>query len=150
MTTITEIVETRLPIDQAFEYIANFENIVAWDPGVTAAARVSETQRGVGSEYALELQYGGSPLSMVYRVVEWDAPHLVVLEGDGDRSSAVDRISLLEIPLGTRVVYEADIRLKGIFRLAQPFLGGLFRGIGEGAREGLDARLVELAGQSDA
>jgi len=150
MPVITETVETDLPTEQSFDYVANFENIIEWDPGVTTARKVTAGPAGVGTEYALDLEYGGSPLSMVYRITEWDPPRLVVLEGDGDRSLAVDRISFRPTSTGTSVEYQADIQLKGPFRLAQPFLGKLFREIGEGARTGLDGRLRELAGSSEA
>lgn len=145
MPVITETVETDLSIQDTFDYVANFENIVEWDPGVTAARKVTPGEAGMGTEYALDLQYGGSPLSMVYRITEWERPHLVVLEGDGSRSFAVDRISLHATATTTVVEYQADIRMKGLFRLAQPFLGGLFRTIGTGAAQGLDDRLRALA-----
>jgi hypothetical protein len=149
MPVITETVETDLPTEQTFDYVANFENIVEWDPGVTAARKVTGEPAGVGTEYELDLEYGGSLLSMVYRITEWDPPRLVVLEGDGDRSFAIDRISFRPTSGGTAVEYQAEIKMKGVFLLAQPFLGKLFREIGEGARAGLDVRLRELAVKSE-
>jgi hypothetical protein len=149
MPVITETVETDLSVEDAFDYVANFENIIEWDPGVTASRKVTPGEAGVGTEYALDLQYGGSPLSMVYRVTEWDRPNLVVLEGDGSRSFAVDRISFHAAATTTVVEYQADIRMKGLFRLAQPFLGSLFRTIGTGAAQGLDDRLRALATQAE-
>lgn len=149
MPIIVETVETDLPTEQTFDYVANFENIVEWDPGVTAARKVTAGPAGVGTEYALDLKYGGSPLAMVYRITEWDPPRLVVLEGDGGRSFAIDRISFRPTSMGTLVEYQADIRMKGLFRLAQPFLGKLFREIGEGAGAGLDGRLRALAATSE-
>ncbi len=147
MPVITETVETDLNVEAAFSYVASFENIVEWDPGVTAARKITDGPAAVGTEYDLSLSYGGSPLSMVYRITEWDPPRRVVLEGDGDRSFAVDRISFLPTAQGTSVEYQADIRMKGIYRLAEPFLGRLFRKIGDGAAEGLDRRLSELSAE---
>ena len=85
---------------------------------------------------------------MTYAITEFDAPRLVVLEGDGDRSGAVDHIAFSEVEQGTRIDYVADIRLKGLFRLAEPFLGKLFARVGDGAREGLDRRLTDLANEA--
>ena len=68
MPVITETVETDLPVEAAFDYVANFENIVEWDPGVTAVRKMSDGPAAVGTEYELDLNYGGSPLSMVYRI----------------------------------------------------------------------------------
>jgi carbon monoxide dehydrogenase subunit G len=147
MPVITETVETDLHIEAAFDYVADFENIIEWDPGVKAARKVTDGEPGVGTEYDLDIQYGSSPLSMTYRITEWDPPRQVVLEGDGSRSFAIDRISFMPTATGTVVKYQADIRLKGIYRAAEPFLGKLFRRVGDGAREGMENRLRELAAE---
>ena len=42
---------------------------------------------------------------------------------------------------GTRVVYEADLRLKGIYRVAEPFLGSTVERMGDAALDGLVERL---------
>lgn len=144
MPTVKEAVTTTLPIEAAFDYVAEFENIVEWDPGVTAAHKTSETPAAVGVAYDLDLNYGGSDMAMTYTITEFDRPRLVVLEGDGVRARAVDRIEFTAVDGGTRIDYEADIRLKGLFRLSEPFLSSLFARVGDGAREGLDRRLREL------
>lgn len=149
MPVITETVETDLHVEAAFDYVADFENIVEWDPGVTAVRKTTEGPPAVGTEYDLDLSYGGSPITMTYRITEWDPPRRVILEGDGDRTFAVDRISFLPSGTGSSVEYQADIRMKGIYRVAEPFLGKLFRKIGDGAVEGLDQRLRELSTEGD-
>jgi hypothetical protein len=72
----------------------------------------------------------------------------VVLEGDGPRSHAIDVISFQPTARGTSIEYKADIRLKGVYRFAEPFLGKLFRRVGDGAREGMKSRLRELAAEA--
>ena len=145
MPIVRETVTTTLPIEATFDYVANFENIVEWDPGVVSARKSVDAPAGVGTAYDLDLNYGGSDMAMTYTITDFDAPRLVVLEGDGPRSEAVDRIAFSATEAGTRIDYEADIRLKGLFRVAEPFLGKLFDRVGDGAREGLDRRLAELA-----
>ena len=39
MAVIQESVETDLPIDQVFSYVADFANIEQWDPGVTRSIK---------------------------------------------------------------------------------------------------------------
>jgi dehydrogenase/reductase SDR family member 12 len=145
MPIVKETVTTSMPIEAAFAYVADFENIVEWDPGVIAARKTTNAPAAVGVAYDLDLNYGGSDMAMTYTITEFDPPRLVILEGDGPRSGAVDRIAFTSVDGGTRIDYEADIRLKGLFRFAEPFLGGLFDRVGEGARAGLDRRLGELA-----
>jgi hypothetical protein len=54
--------------------------------------------------------------------------------------------------MGTRIDYTADIRLGGLMRLAQPFVGGAFAKIARDALDGmqraLDARAAERAGDT--
>ena len=97
MPVITETVESDLHVEATFDYVANFENIVEWDPGVTAVRKVTDGDPAVGTEYDLDLQYGGSPLTMTYRITEWDPPRRVVLERAGDPRHR-DRGCLLRRP----------------------------------------------------
>lgn len=149
MPIVKETVTTSLPIEAAFDYVANFENIAEWDPGVTGVRKMTDAPAGLGTAYDLDLNYGGSDLAMTYTITEFDAPRLVVLEGDGPRSSAIDWIAFTALDDGTRIDYEADIRLKGLLRLTEPFLGRLFARVGEGARAGLDKRLAELSAEGE-
>jgi len=145
MPVVSETVETKLGREHVFDYVANFETVEEWDPGVVSSRKLTEGPLDIGSRYEVIVQYGGAPQTMTYTVTELVRPELVVLEGNGRRTLAVDRISFAESAAGTSVEYEADIRLKGFFRAAEPFLGNLFASIGEGARNGLETRLKQLA-----
>ena len=145
MPLIRERVDTTLDPAAVFDYVANFETAEEWDPGVVSSQKLTDGPLDVGSQYAVTVQYGGAPQPMTYTVTEVTRPSLVVIEGEGARSITIDRISFSEEGGGTVIDYEADIRMRGIYRAAQPFLGKLFTQIGEGARAGLNSRLAELA-----
>lgn len=145
MPTVRETVDTTLDPTTVFDYVANFESVQEWDPGVVSSRKLTDGPLDVGSQYEVVVQYGGAPQPMTYTVTEMARPSLVVIEGEGARSITIDRISFREQGGGTVVDYEADIRLRGVYRVAQPFLGKLFAQIGDGAREGLSSRLAELA-----
>ena len=146
MPVIERSVTTGLPAAVVFDYVADFENIAEWDPGVLAARKVGDGPLAVGTVFDLDLRYGRRRLQMSYEVITMERPNLIVLRGDGSRSVAVDRIECIAEPGGTRVEYRAEIRLRGLLRLAEPFLGGLFASIGDGARDGLARRLSVLEG----
>ena len=150
MPIVHETVETDLNQEAAFDYVANFETIEEWDPGVVSSRKLTDGPLAVGSEYEVVVQYGGGPQTIVYTVTEVERPRVVVLEGSNDRTQAVDRITFSATETGAVVDYEADIRLKGVFKLATPFLGKLFDQIGEGARAGLELRLSELSASAEA
>jgi carbon monoxide dehydrogenase subunit G len=145
MTRLHETIETSLPLDVAFPFVADFANSERWDPGVRSSVRVDPGPVGVGATYKLEVRMGGRFAPMEYRVTEWEPGRRVVLAGKGSGVTAVDEISFGPTPTGTHIDYIADIKLGGLLGLLQPFLGGAFRKVAADAREGMQRRLDEMA-----
>ena len=83
---------------------------------------------------------------MEYRIAVFEPPTRVLLVGTGSGVSAVDDIRFEPLAGGTRIDYTADIRLGGVLRFVQPFLGRAFANLGHNAVDGmqrtLDARAV--------
>ena len=127
MTTLHERIETPLPIDDAFAYVADFANSQEWDPGVATAERIDAGPIGLGSRFRLGVRLGPRVAPMEYRISVFEPPTRVVLVGSGSGVSAVDEIRFERIAAATRVDYTADIRLGGVLRLVEPFWVGLSR-----------------------
>jgi len=146
MPRLHESVDTTLPVDDTFAFVADFANAPAWDPGTVSATRIDDGPVAAGARYALQVRMGRRVAPMEYRIVAHERPHLVVLVGDGSNVTARDEIQFTLLPDGgTRVDYTADIRLGGWMRLIEPFAGATFRKIGEDAREGMRRALDERA-----
>ena len=145
MTTLHERIATNLPIDESFAYVADFANAQEWDPGVATAERLDEQPVRLGSRYRLGVRLGRRVASMEYRVSVFEPPTRVVLVGSGSGVSAVDEIAFERSGDGTIVDYTADIRLGGVLRLIQPFLGRAFANLGRNAVEGMQRELDERA-----
>ena len=149
MTRLSETIETTLPIEATFAYLADFANSQEWDPGVATAERIGIEPIGVGTSYRLGVRVGSAVRPMEYTVSNLDPLRRVVLVGSGSGVSAVDTIEFARTRNGTRVDYTADINLRGLMRLVQPFIGGTFAKIAQDAAGGiqhqLDARASELA-----
>ena len=145
MTTLHEQVETTLPIEDVFDYVADFANSQEWDPGVATAERLDEGPVGLGSRFRLGVRLGPRVGTMDYRISVFEPPTRVVLVGSGSGVSAVDEIRLERLATGTRLDYTADIRLGGILRLVEPFLGGAFANIGRNAADGMQRTLEAQA-----
>jgi carbon monoxide dehydrogenase subunit G len=141
MTTLHEQVETTLPIDDVFEYVADFANSQEWDPGVATAERLDDGPVGVGTRFRLGVRLGPRVGTMDYRISVFEPPTRVVLVGSGSGVSAVDEMRLERLATGTRLDYTAEIRLGGILRLAEPFLGTTFATIGRNAADGMQRTL---------
>jgi carbon monoxide dehydrogenase subunit G len=74
----------------------------------------------------------------------------VVLTGSGSGVSAIDEIRFERSGTGTHIDYTADIRLGGLLRLVQPFLGGSFRKIAKDALVGMERTLGEMSARGTA
>jgi hypothetical protein len=149
MPRLHETVDTRLPVDAAFPFIADFANNPIWDPGTASARRVDDGPVGVGSTYELDIKMPGRTMPMTYRITAYEPNTRVELRGEGDRVRARDDIRFTPTPSGgTHVDYVADLELTGWWRFLTPLLGGTFRKIGAQARDGMQRALDERAATS--
>ena len=68
--TMVRLQETRYvdrPLDEVFDYVADFDNIEDWDPGVEASKRQGDTV-GPGTKFDLEVRFGSGTAPMVYEI----------------------------------------------------------------------------------
>ena len=146
MTRLERRLETRLGIDDAFAFVADFANAMHWDPGVATSEATSTGPTGKGSSYRLGVRMGSKVSTMDYRITEFEAPRKVVLAGTGSGVTATDEIRFTPSAAGTgtSIDYIADIRLGGFLGLIQPLLGRQFESLAKNAVDGmkkaLDAR----------
>ena len=145
MPRLHERVETTLPVDDTFAFVADFANSPEWDPNTVSSERLDAGPVGVGASYELRVRQGGRAVPMTYRVTTWEPGRRVVLEGEGSNVRARDEIRFEATATGTRVDYTADIRLTGWMRLVEPFAGGAFERLGTDAAAGMDRALGERA-----
>jgi carbon monoxide dehydrogenase subunit G len=145
MPTLNERIETALPLDEAFAFIADFANSKDWDPGVATSERIGAGPVAVGARYQLGIRRGDGVATMEYVVTALEPLRRVVLAGEGSGVSAVDDIRFEATPSGTRIDYTADIRLRGVRRLAAPFAGGAIAKIVRQGRDGMQRALDERA-----
>ena len=145
MSVLRETIEVSREPEGSFDAVADFSNAAKWDPGVVAAEQIHEGEAspsGVGAEYHLTVTFRGRESEMTYRTTEYLRPSRVVFEGRGPKIAARDTIEFESMHGGgTRLTYVADLRLTGLAKLAEPFLGGAFDAMGKRALAGLQAWL---------
>ena len=59
MTRLHQQIETRLPLDAAFAFVADFANATRWDPGVATSEPVDDRPVGLGARYRLGVRMRG-------------------------------------------------------------------------------------------
>lgn len=140
---IQRTVETTAAPGPVFAYLSDFTNTTEWDPGTITTERV-EGDGGVGTVYHNVSEFNGNKSELRYEVVDLVTDRKIALKGEGKSVHADDTMELAPSGTGTRVTYTADIRFKGLLKVAEPFLGKAFKKLGDEAEDGLNTALAKL------
>jgi hypothetical protein len=133
----TTVESTKSP-EEAFDYLAEFSNAREWDPGIVEAANLTGDPVGSGSRFRLVSRFLGRRVPLEYRITEYERPTRVVLVADEASIRSTDEIRVAAAGGGSRVTYEADLRLKTpLGGVMDPLLALAFRRIGARAAAGL-------------
>jgi carbon monoxide dehydrogenase subunit G len=138
---IREVIEVRRPLEEAFAYVADFTTMAEWDPGIAEARRITDGPIGIGTEFDVVALFRGSRVPFRYRVTAYEENRRIVLDGEGAKARSTDEITFEPAAAGTRIVYEAELRLRGVRRALELFLGVTFEEMGRKAMVGLKAAL---------
>lgn len=138
---VHEVIVVRAPLDEAFGYVANFSTAADWDPGIIQSRRVNNGPPSVGATYDVIALFRGNRVPFRYEVREYEENRRILLVGEGAKARSTDEIVFEPAGAGTRIVYDATLEMKGVYRLATRLVGGEFRAMGERALAGLKAKL---------
>ncbi len=139
-------IEVDSGVDATFAYLTDFANAAEWDPGIVEARRLTPAPTAVGSRFEVIALFRGRRQRFEYVVTDFEEPQRIALRGEGEKAVSDDVISVAASGHRTRVAYEADLRLKGVYRVAEPFLGSTFERMGDAALDGLVARFSRAPG----
>lgn len=138
---VTEVIEVPRTPAESFAYVADFTTVAEWDPGIHSSRRVSG-EGGPGTVYEVQADFRGKTVPFTYTVTAFEQDRRIVLDGVGEKATSLDTIVFEPVGDGrTRITYTADFKLKGVLRLAEPFLGRTFTKLAHDALEGLAGRL---------
>lgn len=147
MARYVDAIDLPIPIEEAFDYLADFSRTAEWDPGVCQARRLTRGKIRLGSRFEVTVSFLGRRIPLEYRITEFERPSRLVLTGGDSSLRSIDEITFVSRRGGTRVSYEARLELVGIRRLADPALDLLLRRIGRLAVRGLRERLTDVGSQ---
>lgn len=136
MPRYTTTVYSSMTPDEAFAYMARFENLTEWDPSATEATSLDGDPR-VGARYEVAVRFGKGVQRLTYVVREHDPPRRITLFADAGRYTSTDTITVAPEGDGSAVTYDAVIGLKGLLKLATPIVASRFRAAGDAARDGM-------------
>lgn len=141
MARYVDAIDLPIPIEEAFDYLADFSRTAEWDPGVEEAHCLTKGKARLGSRFNVIVSFFGHRIPLEYEITEFDRPSRLVLSGGDSSVSSIDEMTFVERPGGTRVTYEARIDLAGIRRIADPLVDVLMQRVGRLAVRGLRERL---------
>lgn len=126
---------------EAFDYLADFSSVAEWDP-TAVRARMLGDRPGLGTEFEVVVRFAGRELPFTYRTTEFERPRRIVLRAESSAIVSEDTITVRALADGgSEVTYDADLRPKGLMRLADPILALLFKRLGDNAAAGLREKL---------
>ena len=129
---------------EAFDFMANFQNLADWDPGVSTSYRLDDGEIGIGSTFHVDSVIGPKTIPLVYEVVEYDAPRRIVLQASTGDFTSYDVLDVDEHEGGVVITYDATLTLHGYRRIFDPLLAAAFQIIGRRAAAGLTHAAAHL------
>ena len=131
-------VHTPKSVEESFAYMADLTNFERWDPGVISAVQVEGDGPEPGAAFDVEVKGVPRPITLRYRLTDFEAPNLCVAEARSALLTSVDTITVrTDDADGSFVTYDAELTLNGLLGLTDPLLARAFRGIGDRAARGL-------------
>lgn len=130
-------VQSPLSPEEAFAYMADLTNFAEWDEGVRSVAQVEGDGPGPDAAFDVDVNGLAGTLRLRYRITEYDEPLRAVAVATSTLLKSVDTFTVRGSESGSVVTYDARLFLNGPLGLADPFLGLVFRQIGDRAAAGL-------------
>ena len=127
-----------------FDYLADFSNTAAWDPGVSEAERLDDGKIGLASRFRVVVSFLGTSSTFTYRITKFERPHRFRIEGSNGLVASEDDVAITPVSGGARITYDAQLRLPFYLWALDPLLQAAFQWAGRasvaGMRETLTAR----------
>ncbi len=122
---------------EAFTFLSDLRNLTRWDLGVMSAAQIKGGGGGPEASFDVKVRAPGPGLVLRYVTTVYEQSDEVVVEARSRFLTSIDRITVSSNEPGCSVMYDAELRLNGAVKLADPPLGLMFKRIGDRAVAGL-------------
>ncbi len=144
------------PIEETFAFVSDFRNAARWDPRTYSVSKTTDGPVGTGTRFMLtggllhedtlkRLHLSESLIGMPlpYDVVSFDAPNEFILEGESRILRYRDRLRFFAQGSSTRLVYYAELEMKGPLAFMDRLLSRTFTRIGDDATTDLPSAVTE-------
>lgn len=130
-------IASKRSVEETFDYMADFTSVTEWDPTAVEAEMLGDAP-GQGTRFRVVVRIAGRDNEFIYTTLEYERPSRFVLRAESSTVISEDTVTVSAAPKGgAKLVYDADLRPKGLMKLADPVLGLLFKRLGDNAADGL-------------
>ena len=137
MISLVETIRVERPVEECFDYIADFTSTPEWDATAFRARKLTGGPIAKGTEFEVRCRLPLGFIDLHYSVVEYTPPHSIRLEAKSWLFDAVDTVNLQPAAAGTQIDYRADFDYRGAAAALEPALRRGMRRMGRRALEGL-------------
>jgi len=132
MTRVSETIEIRTPLAQVFNYAVNYRNATKFIASVTLYEPASETARGIGARFAMEITIRDFRFTQEVEVVELQENTLLAVRSISGQPFSEATWRFAAGAGATKVTYEIAYTLPDVF---------LGRKITEASRRQIDKQI---------
>lgn len=119
-------IEIERPAHDVFQFLANFENVPTWNYAIVETHKTSEGPIGVGTTYG-QIRSVPSRSEESFEVTEFEPDSRLAIRGDLGPLEGTLTYELEPIGDGSRLTNRADLRARGLAKLAAPLAAGRIR-----------------------
>ena len=128
------------PPQQALDYLADFANATAWDPGTVSCTRTDSGPVQVGAVWHNTSKILGVETELDYTLEHRDDER-IELVGRNKTATANDVITVRPAGSGSEITYDATVELHGMAKLGAPVMQLEFEKLGNETVTGIQREL---------
>jgi len=113
------------PHEEVFDYFANVENVPKWADNVTSELFTTGGGPHLGARFHEDAHLFGVPIKTEWEFVAYEPPQRFVVHSDSLTVETTCTYTFEETEAGTRVCWQYDSELHGVFKAAAPVLPGV-------------------------
>ncbi len=132
------------PLEEIFEFMADFDNDVHWWREVLESRRISGGKLGVGTTYWQKSRIMGRTSETTFEITEYELCKKVSIKTLTGPMPYIAGYIFEAAETGTRVTFSAKVKLAGLFKVAEPILACVLKKMTQ-ANVGNLKRLLEAS-----
>ena len=117
----TSVVINR-PVEEVFKFADDPNNDAQWQTGLIESKQTSEGDVGVGTTFLSVNQFLGKRLESTLEITEYEPNRRVSIKSTSGPIPITGTTTFEEVEEGTKVTFEAEGDVSGLFKLAEPIV----------------------------